>query len=349
MTSLLLTLLLASPQLEAETIVTGLEIPWGLAFPDEKTILVTERPGRVRIVKDGKLQAKPLHVLRSVVHTGEAGLMDVELHPEFAKNRWVYFSYSTREGGYAIEVARFTLRDGALKDRKVILGKIPAARFHNGCRLGFGPDKKLYITTGDAVKRNLAQDLGFLGGKTLRLNDDGTIPKDNPFVGRKGARDEIWSYGHRNAQGITWHPESGLQFQTEHGPSQFDGPPGGDELNLVERGKNYGWPHSMHETVKPGTEAPLALFTPAAAPAGMAFYQGRLYFAGLRGACLWEIELEGRKVTRKTKRLAGQWGRMRAVETGPDGALYVATSNRDGRGRPRRGDDRILRVTAKGR
>jgi glucose/arabinose dehydrogenase len=190
-----------------------------------------------------------------------------------------------------------------------------------------------------------------LGGKTLRLNDDGSAPSDNPFVGQSGARPEIFSYGHRNAQGIAFQPGSGLMFQAEHGPSGGDAPGGGDEINIVERGKNYGWPVIHHEQTQAGMESPLLEYTPAIAPGTCAFYngtrlsqfRGNFFFAGLAGQGLWRVVLNGRTVASQEKLVSGL-GRLRAVAEGPDGAIYFSTSNRDGRGSPAAEDDRILRI-----
>ena len=176
-------------------------------------------------------------------------------------------------------------------ERKIILDNIPAAQYHAGCRLRFGPDGKLYVTTGDATERALAQRLDSLAGKTLRLNDDGTVPQDNPFVGRANARPEIWSFGHRNAQGLDFQPETNLMFQTEHGPSGFDGPGGGDEVNIVEKGKDYGWPAIHHRESRAGMESPLLEYTPACAPGGGAFYRGSV-FPQFTGKLLFRL-LEG--------------------------------------------------------
>src|SRR6266540_408311 len=197
----------------------------------------------------------------------ESGLMDLTLHPQFESNHYLYLAYAYRGDGQRVRVVRFRETAGALAEPLVIIENIPAARYHAGTRTRFGPDGKLYITTGDATQRELAQRLDSLAGKTLRLDDDGGVPPDNPFVGRPNARPEIWSYGHRNAQGVAWQPGTDAQFQTEHGPSGFDGPRGGDEVNVVERGKNYGWPLIHHTQTREGLESPLLEYTPACAPA----------------------------------------------------------------------------------
>ena len=179
--------------------------------------------------------------------------MSVALHPQFSSNHFLYLSYAYTSGGVRVRVVRYREAPEGLVDRKVIIEDLPAAQFHAGCRIRFGPDGKLYVTTGDATRRELAQKLDSLAGKTLRLNDDGTVPQDNPFVGQQNARPEIWSLGHRNAQGLDFQPGSNLMFQTEHGPSGFDGPEGGDEVNIVEKGKNYGWPIIHHTQTRAGT------------------------------------------------------------------------------------------------
>jgi aldose sugar dehydrogenase len=194
--------------------------------------------------------------------------------------------------------------------------------------------------------------LNSLAGKTLRLNDDGSIPPDNPFVNQQGARPEIWSLGHRNAQGIAWQPDTGLQFQTEHGPSGFDGPGGGDEVNIVEKGKNYGWPTVHHEQSRDGQESPILVYTPAAAPASAMFYRGsafpqfrgNLFFGNLKGECIIRVVLDGKRVVSQERLIERTYGRIREVAEGPDGAIYFSTSNRDGRGSPAKDDDRILRL-----
>jgi glucose/arabinose dehydrogenase len=341
-----------TPAFRVETVASGLEVPWSLAFTPDGRILVTERPGRVRVVEGGRLREAPLATLPDVEPTGESGLMAITLHPRFAENHWLYLAYAYRGDAQCVRVVRFREAPEGLVDRKTIVEGIPAAHLHAGTALGFGPDGKLYVTTGDGTRRELAQRLDSLAGKTLRLDESGGIPADNPFVGRADARPEIWSYGHRNSQGIDWQPGSGLLFETEHGPSGFDGPGGGDEVNVVDRGNNYGWPTIHHRQSQAGMESPLLEYTPALAPSGATFYRGssfpeyrgNFFFACLRGERIVRVVLDGRRVVREEKLLEGEYGRLRAIREGPDGAIYFTTSNRDGRGRPSKDDDRILRL-----
>ncbi|HWP31576.1 MAG TPA: PQQ-dependent sugar dehydrogenase [Fimbriimonadales bacterium] len=332
-----------------ETVAENLEVPWSIAFSSNNRIIFTERPGRVRVIVNGKLRKEPLLTLPDVTPISEMGLMGLTLHPNYDKNHFVYLAYGY--GRSAVRVVRYRDDGEKLVEPKVIIENIPAAANHAGCRIKFGPDGKLYITTGDATQRDLAQRLDSLAGKTLRINDDGSIPNDNPFVGQPGARPEIWSYGHRNSQGLDWQPGTNLMFQTEHGPSGFDGPGGGDEVNIVEKGKNYGWPLVSHNRTREGTVPPLLVYTPAQAPAGAMFYRGNVFpeyrgnffFGCLRGQGIMRIVLEGRKVVSQYKMLEN-YGRIRDVAEGPDGFIYFCTSNRDGRGSPAPNDDRILRI-----
>jgi glucose/arabinose dehydrogenase len=335
-----------------ETVAENLAVPWAIAFAPDGRIFFTERPGRVRVIEQGRLRPEPLATIPEVASASEAGLMDLKLHPQFAQNRLLYLAYAYRAGGMRVRVVRYQEAGSGLSNPTVIIENIPAAENHAGCRLGFGPDGKLYVTTGDATNRELAQRLDSLAGKTLRLNDDGSVPPDNPFVGRQGARAEIWSLGHRNAQGMDWQPGTGLMFQTEHGPSGFDGPGGGDEVNIVEAGKNYGWPAVHHTESREGMISPALVYTPAVAPAsgifyrGSAFpdYRGNYFFGCLRGRRIIRVELDGRRVVSQEDLLNDQYGRIREIAEGPDGAIYFSTSNRDGRGRPSASDDRILRL-----
>jgi aldose sugar dehydrogenase len=306
------------------------------------------------VVVNGQLQSEALYTVPDVEPTGESGLMDISLHPQFASNHYVYIAYAYNTGRQLLKVVRYVEDGKTLKQDKIVIDQIPAAQFHAGCRARFGPDGKLYITTGDATERELAQRLDSLAGKTLRLNDDGSVPSDNPFVDQQAARPEIWSYGHRNAQGMDWQPGTNLMFQTEHGPSGFDGPGGGDEVNIVERGKNYGWPTIHHRESRPGLESPLLEYTPACAPASALFYRGstfpsfrgNFFFGCLRGERIIRVTLDGRKVVSQENLLQEKYGRIREMAEGPDGAIYFSTSNRDGRGKPASDDDRIIRLSS---
>lgn len=337
-----------------ETVVSNLEVPWSIAWAPDGRMFFTERPGRVRVYEKGQLRAEPLFVVPDVEPSGESGLMSLALHPQFGSNHFLYLAYAYKGTDQQVRVVRYRESSSGLTDQKIIIENIPAAQFHAGCRLRFGPDQKLYITTGDATERGLAQRLDSLAGKTLRVNDDGTVPSDNPFVNQKNARPEIWTIGHRNAQGMDWQPGSDLMFQTEHGPSGFDGPGGGDEVNIVERGKNYGWPAIHHTQSRAGMESPLLEYTPACAPGSAAFYRGsalaqfrnNLFFGCLRGERIVRVVLEGRRVISQENLLAGKYGRIRDVAEGPDGAIYFSTSNKDGRGSPASDDDRIIRLVA---
>lgn len=342
-----------SVKFRVETVADNLQVPWSIIFAPDNRIVFTERPGRVRVIENGRLRAEPLAVIEDVEARSESGLMSLALHPQFSSNRWLYLAYAyNQDGRQFVRVVRFRETGTALADRKLIIEGILAAPNHAGCRLRFGPDGKLYITTGDATDRELAQQMDSLSGKTLRLNDDGTVPNDNPFVGQQNVRPEIWSIGHRNAQGLDWQPGTNLMFQTEHGPSGFDGPGGGDEVNIVERGKNYGWPTIHHKETGAGLEAPLLEYTPAVAPASGMFYRGsafpqfrgNYFFGGLRGQTIIRVVLDGRRVVSQERLLDRQFGRIRDIAEGPDGAIYFSTSNRDGRGSPAGNDDRILKL-----
>jgi glucose/arabinose dehydrogenase len=335
-----------------ETVIGGLQVPWSIVWAPDGRMIFAERVGRVRVYESGKLNPQPIFTVTDVEPKGESGLMSIALHPQFASNHLLYLSYAYKAEGQRVRVVRYRETPAGFTDRKVIIEDIPAAQFHAGCRLRFGPDGKLYITTGDATDRALAQRLDSIAGKTLRLNDDGAIPTDNPFVGQAGARPEIWSYGHRNGQGIDFQPGTNLLFETEHGPSGFDGPGGGDEVNIVERGKNYGWPVIHHRATQAGMESPLLEYTPACAPASGMFYRGssfpqfkgNFFFGCLVGTRMIRVVVDGRRVVKQEDLLAGKYGRIRDVAEGPDGFIYFSTSNKDGRGTPASDDDRIIRL-----
>ncbi len=347
------------PKFKVETVATNLEVVWSIVFAPDGRAFFTERPGRVRVIENGKLRVQPFFIVPDIEQSGESGLMGMVLHPNFAENRFVYLAYAYRDANkdQAVRVARYRETGETLTDAKTIIEAIPAARYHAGTRLRFGPDGKLYITTGDATKQSRAQKLDSINGKTLRLDDDGSIPADNPFINQKDARPEIWSFGHRNAQGMDFHPETGTMFQTEHGPSIIDGVSlfkrrGGDEVNIVERGKNYGWAKISHNMTREGMETPIVEYSPAVAPASGMFYRGSLFpefknnffFGALKGEMIIRLVLDGKKIVSQDKLLEKQYGRIREVAESPDGSIYFSTSNRDGRGDAKQEDDRILRI-----
>jgi glucose/arabinose dehydrogenase len=339
---------------KVEEFVTGMQIPWSIAFTSENRMLVTERPGRVRVIENGKLASKPLRTFPEVSTTGEEGLMSLALDPNYEANKHIYISLAYGSGDdLKVKVVRFTDNGNELVDDKIVIDNIPAAQYHAGCRIAFGPDGKLYITTGDATDKAIAQKLDSLGGKILRINSDGSFPNDNPFSGSA-----VWSYGHRNPQGIAWHPVTGELYETEHGPSVFDGPAGGDEVNHISKGGNFGWPLVSHEKKRDGTISPLLVFTPAEAPGSAMFYnsdvlpqfKNNFFFGSLKGEGLMRVvfdSADSNKVASFEKLLEVKFGRIREVAQGPDGYIYFSTSNRDGRGKPANTDDRIFRILPK--
>jgi aldose sugar dehydrogenase len=343
-----------NPPADVQLVASGLDTPWAIVFTAPDRMLVTERPGQVRVIENGVLRDEPLSIFPEVVERGEDGAMAMTLDPEYVTNRFVYVAVAYGAGDrLVLKVVRLRDTGDRLIDPQAIVDGLPAARFHAGSRIAFGPDGKLYVTTGDATEKERAQDRSSLAGKVLRYNADGSIPADNPFPGSP-----IWSLGHRNSQGIAWHPETGRLYATEHGPSVIDGPAGGDEVNLIERGANYGWPLVSHEKRRAGTEAPLLTFTPAEAPASLMIYSGRvfpewkgqLFFGALKGEGLMRLRLDPddpKKIVAYGKLREVQYGRIRDVIEGPDGFIYFTTSNRDGRGRPGPVDDRIFRIRPK--
>jgi aldose sugar dehydrogenase len=337
------------------TVVDGLEHPWGMAFLPGGDMLVTERPGRLRIVRNGALLPDPVPGLPPVRVGGQGGLLDVALHPDFSSNRLVYLSYSKpnadgSEGTTA--VIRGRLEDDRLTNVEEVFEAQAwtAGRGHHGSRLAFDRDGYLFITVGDRqapARDNLeshpAQDLTDHYGATIRLHDDGRVPADNPFVGRADALPETWSYGHRNAQGMAVHPETNEVWQNEHGPQ------GGDELNLILPGVNYGWPvvghgvnyrtgTTIHEaTRREGMEEPVHFWTPSIATSGLMIYtgdafpawRGNIFVGGLAGEQLARLTMDGHRVLNE-ETLVQRMGRIRDVRQGPDGFIYLAIDHRGG-------------------
>jgi glucose/arabinose dehydrogenase len=326
-----------------ETPVSALEVPWAMAVAPDARVFVTERAGRVRILDPRTMTAALALTLDGVFTQGEAGLLGLALDPEFAQNRFVYLYYTAVVGpGASNRVVRYRETANRLTDRVTLLDDIPAGVIHDGGRLRFGPDGLLYITTGDAANGSAPQDLGSYGGKILRLNRDGTSAAGNPFGS------PIYSYGHRNPQGLDWHPVTGGLWASEHGAV------GNDEVNSILAGANYGWPLIEGAETRPGMETPPAFFSPSVAPSGASFYRGaafpqfanNLFVATLRGTHLLRLRVDPatREVLSEERLLEGRFGRLRDVQPGPDGALYVLTNNRDGRGSPIATDDRLLRI-----
>ena len=344
-------LFVAAPgDLTADDWVTGLEAPWSLVFLPDGRALVSERPGRIRVIEGGRLARDPV-VHMEVARGGEAGLMGLALDPEFPRLPYLYAMYTQESGGGRINrVGRFRLEGGHATFERVIVDGIPGASNHNGGRIAFGPDGLLYIGTGETFRRELAQMPDNLGGKILRVTRDGTPAPANPR-----ADSPIYTLGHRNVQGLAWHPETGEMFAGEHGPSGEDGLRAYDELNVIRPGANYGWPLVVGAARRPSFVDPLIAWVDRTTPlSGMTFWHGALYIATLRSQALVRAHLVrdggGWRAT-TIERLfhdgnRSRYGRLRDAVVGPDGALYVLTSNRDGRGSPHEGDDRILRVSA---
>lgn len=322
----------ANNEEKIRVIASGLNVPWALAFLPNNEILVTERVGKVKRIS-GEGQVIEIGAIAEVKQYGEGGLHGIALHPDFDKNGLVYFYYTFSSNGdnTSNRVVRFKLEDNQLKNQEIIVDNIPGAIFHDGGRIKFGPDKNLYITTGDARVPSLSQDTSSLAGKILRVTPEGKAVSGNPFG------NQVYSYGHRNPQGIAWD-DQGRLWEVEHGESALD------EVNLIEIGKNYGWPTIRGDQTRDGMISPIVHSGSATwAPSGMASKNGKLYFAGLRGVALFEINADPTNPDLK-KSFENEYGRIREAILGPEGFLYITTNNTDGRGIPKANDDKIIRL-----
>jgi len=330
------------------TLVRGLQNPWSIAFLPDGRMLVTERAGRLRIVgKDFKLDPKPVEGLPEIVASGQGGLLDVVLHPQYDKNGWIYWAYNAPgTGGWGTALSRGKLEGQRMTEVQVLFSMEPKTRagHHFGGRIVFDNKGFVYLGLGDRGDMPRAQKLDDHAGSVIRLHDDGRVPKDNPFVGRAGAKTEKFTLGNRNIQGAALHPQTGELWTHEHGPQ------GGDEVNVMRSGRNYGWPVITYGvnygigtrigegSAKPGMEQPLHVWVPSIAPSGMAFYsgdkfpnwKGNLLIGALRDEMLVRLELNGEKVVREERMIKGQIGRIRDVLVGPDGFVYLLTDEREG-------------------
>ncbi len=314
-----------------EVVADNLDIPWAIAFLPNKDFLFTERTGKLKLYSKGKIST--IQEIKDVKVYGEGGLLGVAVDPNYSSNHYIYLysTYSTTGVNVLNKVTKYKFENSKLSDAKIILEKIPGSLHHNGGRLKFGPDNYLYVTTGDSENPSFSQNKDSLAGKILRLTTDGKAAPGNPF------NTEIYSYGHRNPQGLSWD-SSGRLWETEHGDNATD------EVNIIVKGANYGWPIITGNKTKEGMQSPLAQSgNETWAPSGNSFLNGSLYFGGLKGQSLFQVKVvNGNAII--TKHLEGEFGRIRDVVTGPDNFLYITTSNKDGRGTPVASDDRIIKV-----
>jgi aldose sugar dehydrogenase len=332
----------------AVQLVDGLQNPWSIAWLPDGRMLVTERPGRLRLVsKDFKLDPKPIEGLPKIVVGGQGGLFEVAVPPNYQESRWIYISYSgAGEGGHGTELLRAKLDGYRLVDTQVLFRLQPKSGtgYHFGGRIVFDRKGHVFLTLGDRGDMERAQRLDDHAGSVIRLKEDGSAPKDNPFVDRNGAKPELFTKGNRNIQGAALHPRTGELWIHEHGPQ------GGDEINVIRAGRNYGWPVVTYGvnygigtkigegTQKPGLEQPLYYWVPSIAPSGMAFYggdkfpnwRGNLLVGALRDEMLVRLELDGEKIVKEERMMRDTIGRIRDVRVGPDGYVYLLTDERRG-------------------
>ncbi len=338
--------------LSASDWVTGLDIPWSLVFLPDGRALVSERPGRIRLIDRGTVAPDPVASFE-VVQGGEGGLLGLALDPDYPKRPYLYAMMTVEKGGKHVDrVVRLRFDGTHAKFDGALVDDIPAGRFHDGGRITFGPDGMLYIGTGDSTHREIAQEKSSLGGKILRITPDGAPAPGNPFPDAP----LVYTLGHRNVEGLAWEKQTDTMFESEHGPSGEDGLHAHDEINVIRKGANYGWPIVVGAPGRPGLTDPLIAWNDRTTPpSGIAFWHDRLYVATLGSDALVRVTLAHHGAEWKVATVErlfndgtnSRYGRLRAAVVGPDGALYVLTSNRDGRGEPREGDDKILRITSK--
>jgi aldose sugar dehydrogenase len=326
---------------DIEVVATNLQVPWDLAFLPDARLLITERSGTLKVLDKGVVSI--VAFLPQVASVGESGLTGLAVHPQFEQNNYIYLYYTYRQAGQILNrVSRFELQEHGLVNETYILNNLPGGSIHNGGRMKFGKDNMLWVLTGDAARPAFAQDSNSLAGKVLRMTDNGSVPEDNPVWGSL-----VYSLGHRNPQGLDWHPLTEELIVLSHGETAHD------EINLVVPNGNYGWPiEKKCKEELPFIPPILCSWQHTWAPSGGAFWgtdpwrlRYSFFFAGLRGNLLKRIEIINGEVAEQEDIIQGEYGRLRAVTVGPDNSLYVSTSNRDGRGDPTLEDDRILKVT----
>jgi aldose sugar dehydrogenase len=335
--------------LRTQVIASNLHVPWEIVFAPDGRAFFTERTGNLRVIENGTLVDQPVAAIPAA-RAGEGGLLGLALDPNFEQSHYLYLyhTYSDSMGLYN-RVTRFTESHDTVSSEKILIDKIPANTYHDGGRIKFGPDGKLYITTGEAGRPELAQDITYLGGKILRINSDGTIPSDNPFSGSP-----VYSYGNRNPEGLDWDSRNGNLIETEHGPSGENGWHAHDEVNLIIPGKNYGWPYVIGMANDSRFVNPIYQTGDVTwAPSGATFYtsdkipdlKGKFLIATLRGQHMEVLTLGMADNVESTQKIFdGTFGRLRDVVQAPDGSFYILTSNLDGRGSAAPDDDKIIRV-----
>ncbi|MBD3244780.1 MAG: PQQ-dependent sugar dehydrogenase [Candidatus Moranbacteria bacterium] len=327
----------SSEQSTVQVIAENLNIPWEIAFLPDKTLLITQRSGELLRITQNQSSKIPI---QGVEHVGEGGLLGLALHPDFESNQWIYLYLTTKKtSGLVNRVERYQFdpENNSLNNKKIIIDDIPGASYHDGGRIAFSPNNYLFITTGDATREDLAQDKNSLAGKILRLDQNGKIPEGNPF------ENEVYSFGHRNPQGLAWDSRGRL-WASEHGPSGLAS--GQDEINLIEKGQNYGWPIIKGDQTAQGMKAPVIQSGQETtwAPAALEIINDKIYFAGLRGSAIYTTQIKKNQLNNLKTFIKDKYGRLRIIKQGPDGFLYLATSNRDGRGSINQGDDKLIKI-----